>query len=160
MNVYLKNIVLIDMKNTPAPLFKLQNQDSAWVDTRDFLGKKNLVLMFYPKDLSLGCTIELCSFRDVFPDFDAEKAVLFGINSGSIESHRAFKEKERFPFDLLSDPGSVIEKQFDVTTILGLLKRRKTFVIDKNGIVQAEIEANIDMYEHAREALKIVSSLK
>lgn len=124
-----------------APVFTLKNQDGKSVSLKDFNGKK-VVLYFYPKDDTSGCTKEACSFRDGFPEFNNLNAVILGISPDSVESHKKFAEKYNLPFTLLSDePREVIEK-YDVwkeknnygKKYMGV--ERTTFLIDENGMIK------------------------
>lgn len=124
-----------------APVFTLKNQDGISVSLKDFNGKK-VVLYFYPKDDTSGCTKEACSFRDGFPEFNNLNAVILGISPDSVESHKKFAEKYNLPFTLLSDePREVIEK-YDVwkeknnygKKYMGV--ERTTFLIDENGMIK------------------------
>src|SRR6202035_6098042 len=85
----------------PAPLFSLRDQNDSVFNIADYLGKKVLVIYFYPKDESSVCTKEACSFRDSYSDFTKSGAIVIGINSGSVESHKKFMENHRLPFTLL-----------------------------------------------------------
>ncbi|NTU57071.1 MAG: peroxiredoxin, partial [Anaerolineales bacterium] len=116
------------------------------------LGKKNLVIYFYPKDDSPGCTAQACSFRDQFEVFKDADAVIIGISGQSVESHKEFAEKHRLSFTLLSDEGDKIRKKFGVpTNLLGILPGRVTYLVDKGGKViyifnsqtQAALQSNI-----------------
>lgn len=124
-----------------APVFTLKNQDGKSVSLKDFNGKK-VVLYFYPKDDTSGCTKEACSFRDGFPEFNNLNAVILGISPDSVESHKKFAEKYNLPFTLLSDePREVIEK-YEVwkeknnygKKYMGV--ERTTFLIDENGMIK------------------------
>src|SRR3989338_7689460 len=106
-----------------APDFTLQNQEGKPVRLKDFLGKKNIVLYFYPKDETPGCTKEACAFRDSYEVFKEEGAEVIGISSDSADSHRRFASHHRLPFTLLSDEGGEVRKLYGVGSPLGLLPR-------------------------------------
>jgi len=124
-----------------APDFTLQSDDERKVSLRDYRGRK-VVLYFYPKDGTPGCTREALEFRDTAQEFGNEGAVILGVSKDSVKSHRAFKEKHGLPFTLLSDPKG------DVLDLYGVWKKkslygksfmgteRTTFSIDENGIVR------------------------
>jgi len=147
-----------------APDFTLP--ESSWhsVTLSDFIGKKNVVLYFYPKDDTPGCTKEACSFRDNIAMLDMKNAVVLGISKDSLRSHKKFKEKYELPFTLLSDEeGKVIEqygcfkeKSMFGKTFLGV--ERSTFLIDKNGIVR-EIWRNVKVEGHSEEILETIKDL-
>jgi peroxiredoxin Q/BCP len=143
------------------PAFKLADQNGNLFDINSVLGKKNLVIYFYPKDDSPGCTAQACSFRDQFEVFKDADAVIIGISGQSVESHKEFAEKHRLSFTLLSDEGNKIRKQFGVpTSLLGLLPGRVTFVVDKKGIVVYVFNSQTQATKHVDEALRILNGLK
>ena len=117
-----------------APEFELPDNNGDIVKLVDFRGKKNVVLFFYPKDFTGGCTAEACSFRDSYEDFTDAGAEVIGISSDDVISHRKFSERYKLPFILLSDKGGKVKKQFGVKDdLFGLLAGRVTFVINKEG---------------------------
>ena len=143
------------------PAFTLPDQNGNLFDISSVLGKKNLVIYFYPKDDSPGCTKEACSFRDQFEVFKEADAVIIGISGQSVESHKEFAEKHRLSFTLLSDEGNKIRKQFGVTSdLLGLLPGRVTFVADKNGKVIYVFNSQTQATEHVDEAMRILKKLQ
>src|SRR5690349_17523932 len=103
---------------------------------RELIGKKALVLYFYPKDETPGCTAEACAFRDQHDEFVAAGAVVVGVSGDSAESHARFKAHHGLPFDLVSDPGGAAARAFGVKRTLGLVPGRVTFVIDDQGVVR------------------------
>ncbi len=96
-----------------APAFRLKNQDGKTITLTDFKGK-NVVLYFYPKDNTSGCTKEACNFRDEFPKFRKLKAKIIGISKDSVESHKKFADKYDLPFDLLSDESKKVLEKYGV----------------------------------------------
>src|SRR5579885_1445174 len=92
------------------PLFSLKNENDSLINIKDYIGKKILVIYFYPKDESMVCTKEACAFRDSIPDFTKYGALVFGINDGSVASHKEFRQKHNLTFTLLSDSGNVVHK--------------------------------------------------
>lgn len=143
------------------PEFKLSDQNGNLFDINTVLGKKNLVIYFYPKDDSPGCTKEACSFRDQFEVFKEADAVIIGISGQSVESHKEFAEKHRLSFTLLSDEGNKIREQFGVpTNFLGLLPGRVTYIADKSGKVIYVFNSQIQAEKHVDEALRILKELK
>ncbi|WP_353128514.1 peroxiredoxin [Parapedobacter pyrenivorans] len=129
------------------PRFTLKDQDGHDVDIAEYIGKKKLVIYFYPKDESPGCTKEACAFRDSFADYTDAGAMVIGVNSGSVESHKAFAEKHRLPFTLLSDPGNRVLKQFGVKNVL-FLTGRETFVVGLDGKLAFKYRALMNATEH------------
>ncbi|AKT41932.1 peroxiredoxin [Chondromyces crocatus] len=143
-----------------APEFSLQSQSSETVKLSDFLGKKTLVLFFYPKDDTPGCTAESCSFRDSHDAFTEAGAEVIGVSADSVASHGQFAKKYGLPMTLLSDPGGETAKRYGVKSTLGLLPGRVTFVIDKEGIVRHVFSSQLQATKHVNEALAIVKKLE
>jgi peroxiredoxin Q/BCP len=143
------------------PTFTLPDQNGNLFDINSVLGKKNLVIYFYPKDDSPGCTKEACSFRDQFEVFMEADAVIIGISGQSVKSHKEFSEKHRLSFTLLSDEGNKIRKQFGVpTNLMGLLPGRVTYIADKTGKVIFIFNSQTKATEHVDEALRILNELQ
>jgi peroxiredoxin Q/BCP len=143
------------------PSFTLPDQNGNLFDITSVLGKKNLVIYFYPKDDSPGCTAQACSFRDQFEVFKEADAVIIGISGQSVKSHKEFALKHRLTFILLSDEGNKIRKQFGVpTNFLGLLPGRVTYIADKTGKVIYIFNSQTQATQHVDEALKILKDLK
>lgn len=124
-----------------APAFKLKDQDGNQVSLKDFLGQK-VVLYFYPKDDTSGCTKEACSFRDNLPDFNKIKSVILGVSVDSVASHKKFQEKYNLPFTLLSDEDKKVVNDYGVWVEKSMYGRkymgieRTTFIIDEKGKIQ------------------------
>lgn len=142
-----------------APEFTLQDQNGQTVSLADFRGQKNLVVYFYPKDDTPGCTAESCAFRDQFEVFTEAGAAVVGISGDSVASHKRFAEKHRLPFTLLSDPGNQVRKAFGVPASLGVLPGRVTYVIDKQGIVQHAFSSQMNPTKHVQESLEVLGRL-
>jgi peroxiredoxin Q/BCP len=119
-----------------------------------FLGKRPVVLFFYPKDNTLGCTKEVCAFRDSFEALGRLDAEIIGISSDSVDSHRGFAEKHNLPFTLLSDEGGKVRKRYGVPSTFGLFPGRVTYVIDKGGVVRHVFSSQLEVEKHVAEALK------
>jgi peroxiredoxin Q/BCP len=143
------------------PSFTLPDQNGDLFDINSVIGKKNLVIYFYPKDDSPGCTKEACSFRDQFEVFKEADAVIIGISGQSVESHKEFAQKHRLTFTLLSDEGNKIRKLFGVPyNLLGLLPGRVTFVADKKGKVVYVFNSQNQASKHVDEALRVLKNLQ
>jgi len=143
------------------PEFALRDQNGNLFNINTVLGKKNLVIYFYPKDESPGCTAQACSFRDQFEVFTEADAVIIGISGQSVESHKEFAKKYRLSFTLLSDNGNKIRKQFGVpTNLLGLLPGRVTYIADKTGKVIYIFNSQTQATKHVDEALRILKESK
>ncbi|MDZ7614481.1 MAG: peroxiredoxin [Flavobacteriaceae bacterium] len=143
------------------PAFTLPDQNGNMFNTGSLIGKKNMVIYFYPKDDSPGCTAQACSFRDQFEVFTEADAVIIGISGQSVKSHKEFAEKHRLSFTLLSDEGNKIRKLFGVpTNLFGLLPGRVTYVADKTGKVIYTFNSQIQATKHVDEALRILKESK
>jgi len=143
------------------PSFTLPDQNGNLFDINSVLGKKNLVIYFYPKDDSPGCTAQACTFQDQFEVFTQADAVIIGISGQSVKSHKEFAEKHRLSFTLLSDEGNKIRKQFGVpTNLLGLLPGRVTYISDKTGKVIYVFNSQTNATKHVDEALRILLEKK
>ena len=162
MPVILLNMIQksIDMKleiGQKAPEFEVNNQDGEVVKLTDQKGKK-VVLYFYPKDQTPGCTAESCNLRDNYARFQKEGYEIFGISKDSEKSHRNFIAKQDLPFDLLSDTdlkvheayGTWVEKKMYGRTYMGTA--RTTFVIDENGVITDIIE-KVKTKDHSAQIL-------
>jgi peroxiredoxin Q/BCP len=157
-----KNKAMNDIKvGSTIPEFSLPDQNGSLFNINSVLGKKNLVIYFYPKDDSPGCTAQACSFRDQFEVFTEADAVIIGISSQSVESHKEFAEKHRLSFTLLSDEENKIRKLFGVATnLLGILPGRVTYVADKKGRVLYIFNSQSQATKHVDEALRILKDIQ
>ena len=126
----------------------------------DFKGKRNLVLYFYPKDNSPGCTREACSFRDSYNAFKELGAEVVGVSPDGQSSHSKFARDEQIPFPLLSDPDGSMRKVYGVKATLGFIPGRVTFVIDMNGVIRYVFSSQIQPSRHVEEALRALRTLK
>jgi len=142
-----------------APDFSLRDQNGKNVTLADFRGKKSVVLYFYPKDDTPGCTIESCAFRDQYEVFQAAGAEVIGVSGDSSDSHQKFATKHNLPFTLLSDQGDQIRKQYGATTAFGFIPGRVTYVIDQNGVVQYVFDSMLNFKGHVEETLKTLQQL-
>jgi len=136
-----------------APAFELADQHGATVRLSDLVARGPVVLFFYPKDDTSGCTKEACRFRDDFSKFQEAGAQVAGISSDSTESHQKFATKYSLPFSLLSDPGGKVRKLYGAVGFFGLLPGRVTFVIDRSGVVRHVYSSQSHFERHAAEAL-------
>ena len=142
-----------------APEFVLKNEKGETVSLRDFIGKKAVVLFFYPKDGSPGCTKEVCAFRDSYEAFKDAGAEVIGISSQSEESHSIFSLKFNLPFTLLVDEGATVRKAYGVPPSLGMIPGRVTYVIDKEGTVRHIFNSQMNPEKHVEEALRILRTI-
>ncbi len=142
-----------------APEFSLPDQKGKRVNLSDYLGKTNLVIYFYPKDESYGCTKEACSFRDNYEVFKEAGAEVIGISSDDIASHQAFAANHKLPFILLSDKDKTVAAKYGVGKSLGILPGRVTFVIDKNGVIRMMFSSQLNFEKHVDEAIQVLKGL-
>jgi len=147
------------MTGDKVPDFSLVDQDGKVFNSADYIGKKILVIYFYPKDESMVCTREACSFRDSFEDFTDAGAMVIGINSGTIASHKSFRDHHKLPFTLLSDPNNKVYHLFGVKNAM-FMTGRKTFVVDLHGKIGFAYEAMMQGKQHADDALNYIRSQK
>jgi len=146
-----------------APAFKLKNQDGEIVSLSDFKGKP-VVLYFYPKDDTSGCTKEACNFRDEFPKFGKMKAEIIGVSADSVESHKKFAGKYKLPFNLLSDEKKEVVEKYGVwqqksmygKKYMGIV--RTTFIIDSTGKIK-KIFPKVKVDEHNKEVMEALKEL-
>lgn len=144
-----------------APDFELPNQEGKLVSLRDYRDKKNIVLYFYPKDETPGCTKEACGFRDAYEDFIQAGAEVIGVSADSVDSHKLFALNRRLPFQLLSDTDNKVRKSYGVSgSMLGLIPGRETFVIDRKGIVRHHFSSQFQIDGHINESLNILKDLE
>lgn len=137
----------------PAPDFELPGYDGTRVRLSQFRGVSPVVIFFYPKDDTSGCTKEACGFRDAQPEFEAHGAKLIGISSDSEESHAKFAAKYGLPFTLLSDKGGKVRNLYQVKSTFGIIPGRATFVIDRDGILSHSFTSLTEPEKHIDEAL-------
>jgi thioredoxin-dependent peroxiredoxin len=146
-----------------APSFKLKNQNGETISLTDLKGK-SIVLYFYPKDDTSGCTKESCNFRDEFPKFEKMKAEIIGISADSVESHKKFAEKYKLPFNLLSDEKKEVIEKYGVwqeksmygKKYMGIV--RTTFIIDASGKI-SKIFPKVKVDEHNKEVMEALKEL-
>lgn len=142
------------------PAVSFTRADGSSVDMKELVGARTIVLYFYPKDETAGCTAEACSFRDQYEDFKTAGADVIGVSADDAASHEAFKKKHRLPFTLLTDPQGAGAKAFGVKKTFGLIAGRVTFVIDRAGKIRHRFDSQVRVQKHVEEALQIVRSLE
>ena len=144
-----------------APEFSLPNQNGETVSLSTYLGEKHIVLYFYPKDETPGCTKEACGFRDRYEAFLEAGAEVIGVSADSVGSHQKFASQRSLPFQLLSDPHKELSKRYGVSnSMLGLLPGRETFVIDKQGVIRHHFASQFQIDPHIEEALTVIQALE
>jgi peroxiredoxin Q/BCP len=143
-----------------APDFTLPSQSGEPVRLHDRLGGRVVVLYFYPKDGTRGCTAEACAFRDSYEVFTGAGAEVIGVSSDPVDKHAAFADQHQLPFTLLSDQGGQVRKNYGVPAVLGLLPGRVTYVIDREGMVRHVFNSMTHIGQHINEALEVVRQLQ
>ncbi len=143
-----------------APAFTLSNQDGKTIESSSFYGKQPIVIYFYPKNFTPGCTAEACSFRDHYEDFTDLGAAVIGVSNDTVSSHARFVKKHNLPFTMLADENGELRKTFNVKgNLLGLIPGRETFVIDSDGIIQMRFDS-MQASTHITKALKMLKALQ
>ena len=145
-----------------APDFSGKNQEGKLVKLSSFKGKKNIILYFYPKDMTPGCTTEACDFRDQYKQF--KNTTILGVSIDSPERHQKFIAKYNLPFDLIADENKKIVEKYGVwqekklygKTFMGII--RSTFIIDKNGVIH-KIFTKVKVKEHVEEVLHFLKKI-
>ena len=142
-----------------APDFTLASQSGEPVRLSDRLGERVVVLYFYPKDDTPGCTAEACAFRDSHEVFKEMGAEVVGISSDSVDSHKGFADDCSLPFKILSDADGEVRKRYGVPSSMGLLPGRVTYVIDKGGTVRYVFSSQLRATRHVQEALEALGAI-
>lgn len=146
-----------------APRFSGKDATGASLSLADFEGKKNVVLYFYPRDFTPGCTKEACSFRDAWDELEGKDTIIIGVSRDDDASHREFASKHRLPFPLVADESGEISRNFDVLGGLrGLLgmPKRVTYVIDKQGIIRGVFHHELRVQLHLDDVRTLLDGLR
>jgi thioredoxin-dependent peroxiredoxin len=143
----------------PAPEFSLQSQDGEVIRLSDLLSHGSVVLYFYPKDNTPGCTAEAGAFRDSYPKFGELGAQVVGISSDSVDSHKGFAKDCDLPFKILSDARGAVRKSYGVKASMGILPGRVTYVIDQKGTVRYIFSSQLHATQHVSEALQSLRAI-
>jgi peroxiredoxin Q/BCP len=139
--------------------FKLKDQNGIERTNTEFLGKK-LVLFFYPKDESYGCTKEACAFRDAYADFKDYDCEVIGISQGDVDSKSSFVQRNKLNFILLADEGNNLRTAFGIKPdLFGLVPGRVTFIVDREGIVQDVFNSQLNFAKHVQNALEVIKKI-
>ena len=143
-----------------APDFTLPSQSGEQVRLHDRLGERVVVLYFYPKDNTSGCTAEACAFRDSHETFTDAGAEVMGVSSDSADKHAAFAGRHNLPFTLVADQGGRVRKSYGVPSVLGVIPGRVTYVIDRTGTVRHVFSSMTNIDQHVSDALEVVRQLQ
>ena len=147
-------------EGTTAPDFEGTLDDGSTFRLADYKGQKNVVLYFYPKDFTPGCTREACSFRDESEALESHDAVVVGVSSDTAESHKSFKEQHKLPFPLVADPDKRIIKLYEAQGLLGMITARVTYVIDKEGTIQRAFRHDLNIGKHLKDTLSALEAVE
>jgi peroxiredoxin Q/BCP len=143
-------------KITDLPSFSVKDDEGNEIKTSDLLGRP-LVIFFYPKDFTAGCTAEVCSFRDAYQDFEDVNATVLGVSQDDEQSHQKFIQKHNLPFRLLTDDDKALQKLFGVKgDLFGLIPGRETFVFSSQGKLIHHFKSQIKVEKHVMEALEAI----
>jgi len=141
------------------PLFEGTDQNGNVFAIKDYIGDRILVIYFYPKNFTPGCTAEACDFRDQYEVFKSQGAIIIGVSNDSVDSHSHFAQRYQLPFIMISDKENQIRKLFGIkSTFLGLLPGRETFVVDKKGMIRLRFNS-IQAKRHVPRILKMINRL-
>lgn len=147
-------------EGTPAPEFEAPLDNGETLRLADLRGKQNLVLYFYPKDFTMGCTREACSFRDNYDEVTKFDAKLVGVSTDSIDSHQRFREQHGLPFPLIADPDKTLVRLFDAEGLFGIMTARVTYVIDKQGIIRDAFRHDLAIGRHLEDVLDALRAIE
>jgi peroxiredoxin Q/BCP len=145
---------------TTAPDFTATLDDGTAFDLAAFRGQKNVVLYFYPKDFTAGCTAQACSFRDNYGAIGKHDAVLFGISGDGEASHTRFKERYELPFPLIADPDKAVHRLYEAVGLIPWMTPRITYVIDKQGVIRDAIRHDFRVKEHIPDVVKALEAIE
>lgn len=140
------------------PTFTLPDDSGNNITLDGLLKQGMVVLYFYPKDNTPGCTLEAKAFRDSYEDFTDAGAQVVGVSSDSIESHCGFRDKHNLPFTLLSDHKGTVARQYGISRTLGFIPGRETFIIGKDGILLHTFKSQFNAQKHVAEALQFLKA--
>ena len=149
-------------EGTKAPDFTATLGDGTRISLSDYFVKKSVVLFFYPKDFTVGCTAQVCSIRDGYEELSRLDAVVFVVSGDSSNSHNLFRKRYDLPFELISDVNRSLIKEFGVERFGGLVRstKRVTYVIDKSGTISLVAHHELMMGKHLEDVLRVLRSLK
>ncbi len=145
---------------TQAPQFTATLEDGSTFDLASFQGEKHVVLYFYPRDFTAGCTAQACSFRDNYGLITEHGAVLFGISGDGEDSHTRFKERYELPFPLIADSERRVHKLYEAVGLLPFMTPRITYVIDKAGTIRSAIRHDFRVKEHIPDVVEALKELE
>jgi len=143
-----------------APDWTLPDKDGRSVRLADLLGSQAVVLFFYPKANTGGCTAQACAFRDSYEVFKIAGAEVVGISGDDQATLTDFAARNKLPFPLLSDRDNAVRKRYGATAMLGLIAGRVTYILDKHGVVRHVFQSQLQPEKHVAEALRVLDELR
>lgn len=145
--------------NDKAPDFKAKDHNGNSISLSNYLGNKYVVLFFYPKDFTPGCTAEACAFRDAYEDFLDAGAEVIGISGDGDASHQNFAKQHKLPYPLLPDTDKKIRKAYDIpTSLLGMVTGRITYLVNKEGLIKYAYRDNLNPVAHIKAILNLIKN--
>jgi peroxiredoxin Q/BCP len=147
-------------EGTQAPEFEATLDSGETLRLADLRGKQNLVLYFYPKDFTMGCTREACSFRDNYGEVTKYDAMLVGVSTDSVDSHQRFRERHELPFPLIADTDKTLVRLFDADGLFGITTARVTYVIDKQGVIRDAFRHDFAIGRHLSDVLEALRAIE
>ncbi len=160
LRIGLIGVLLAVQVGDQAPDFTLPSQMGDNVNLNEYKGKKAVVLYFYPKDESMGCTKEACAFRDSYEVFTELGAEVLGVSGQNVESHKGFASHHGLPFLLLADMDNKVRQLYGVPATMGFIPGRVTYIIDKKGVVRHIFNSQYQPEKHVEEAKRVLEKLK
>lgn len=139
---------------TAAPNFAAKLDDGSTFELESYRGAKHVVLYFYPKDFTAGCTAQACAFRDTYAELADLDAVIFGVSGDSESSHASFRERHELPFPLIADPSREVHRLYEAVGLIPWITPRITYVIDKEGVIRDAIRHDFRVKAHVPEVLE------
>jgi peroxiredoxin Q/BCP len=144
---------------TEAPQFTATLDDGSTFDLSSYRGKKHVVLYFYPKDFTGGCTAQACSFRDNYSLIEQHDAIIVGVSGDSEASHASFKDKYDLPFPLAADPAKAVHRLYEAVGLIPWITPRITYVIDKEGVIRSAIRHDFRVKEHVPDVIEALEAI-
>lgn len=142
-----------------APNFTATLDDGSPFELSAYKGEKHVVLYFYPKDFTAGCTAQACSFRDNYARIADYGAVIIGVSADSERSHASFKDRYALPFPLIADPKREVHRLYEATELIPWITPRLTYVIDRAGVIRAAIRHDFRVNEHVPEVIAALEAM-
>ncbi len=144
----------------PAPDFEAPLDDGTTFHLSDFRGKKNVVLYFYPKAGTAGCTKQACTFRDNYEAISGYNAVIVGVSTDTVDAQAGFKAEHDLGFPLVADPEKRVTRLYDALAMFGIIRARVTYVIDTDGVIRAAFRHDLAIGKHLDDVLEGLKAIE